>query len=86
MVDGRPISRERFLAVIRSGELRHNAMHSSEAQTRIMGDAAVQTVRAQGSGVYAGQAYTFDERATDFWIWNNGRWMCVLTQLTRISH
>ena len=60
--------------------------HSSEAQTRIMGDAAVQTVRAQGDGVYGGQAYTFDERATDFWIWNTGRWMCVLTQLTRIRH
>ena len=84
--DGRPIPRDRFLAVIRSGELRHDAMHSSETQTRIIGDAAVQTVRAQGSGIYAGQAYSFDERATDFWIWNNGRWTCVLTQLTRISH
>lgn len=83
--DGRPIPRDRFLAVIRSGELRHDAMNSSETQTRIMGDAAIQTVRAQGSGVYGGHAYTFDERATDFWIWNKGRWMCVLTQLTRIS-
>jgi hypothetical protein len=84
--DGRPIPRDRFLAVLASGELKHTAMHSSEVRTRIIGDAAVQTMRAQGSGVYAGQAYSFDERATDFWIWQDGRWLCVLTQLTRISN
>ncbi len=83
--DGRPVSRERFLAAMSSGDLKHDAIRSSEMQTRIIGDAAVQTMRAQGSGVYAGQTYRFDERATDFWVWRSGRWICVLTQLTRIS-
>jgi hypothetical protein len=62
--DGRPISRDRFLGVLRSGELKHSAVQSSEARTRITGDAAVQTMRAQGSGVYGGQAYRFDERGS----------------------
>lgn len=83
--DGRPISRDRFLGAVRSGELAHNAMHSSEEQVRILGDAAIQTARADGRGTYRGQPFEFSERATDVWMWLDGHWVCAFTQLTKIA-
>ena len=83
--DGRPISRERFLAVLRSGELSHSAMRSSEEQVRMIGDTAIQMVRAEGQGTYRGQPFTFTERSTDVWTWVDDHWVCALTQLTRIA-
>jgi ketosteroid isomerase-like protein len=83
--NGNQISRDRFLRVLRSGELSHSAMQSSEARVRIYGDSAVLTARADGQGTYRGNSFQFSERSTDVWLWVDGRWLCVLTQLTRIS-
>ena len=83
--DGRPISRERFLAVLRSGELSHSEMRSSEEQVRIIGDTAIEIARAEGKGTYRGQPVSFTERSTDVWTWVKDHWVCALTQLTRIA-
>lgn len=83
--DGHQISRDRFLSLLRSGELSHSAMRSSETRIRICGDAAVTTVRADGQGTYHGNAFRFSERSTDVWLWIDGQWVCALTQLTRIA-
>jgi ketosteroid isomerase-like protein len=80
--DGHVIPREAFLAVIRSGALRHSEMSSSEQSIRIYGDTAVVTARARSAGTYEGAAFATDEISTDVLIRRHGRWRCVLTQLT----
>jgi hypothetical protein len=82
--NGHVIDRDRFIAALESGELSHNAMRASEERTRILGETAIQIARADGSGTYRGQPFTFSERATDLWVWVDGHWLCALTQLTKI--
>ena len=83
--DGRIISRADFLKVIASGTLKHSALTSSETSARTYGDTAVVTARSQSKGTYAGAAFSTDEISTDVWVRRDGRWLCVLTQLTALK-
>ena len=83
--DGGVIGRARFLAVIASGALVHDAMAFDEVQVRRVGGARLWIARARGHGLYRGQRFTFDERSTSVWARRNGRWTCRLTQLTPIA-
>ena len=79
--DGGIIDRARFLAVIRSGTLSHEVMDSRDVRVRIYGNSAAVTALTTTTG----QEFNTEERATDLWVKKNGQWMCVLSQLTRIS-
>ena len=83
--DGRTVERDRFLAVVKSGALTHNAMTLDEPRMRIYGDTAVVTGRATSAGKFMGTDFTTLERSTDVFVKTNGQWRCVLTQLTKIA-
>ena len=83
--DGGIIDRARFLAVIRSGTLSHEVMDSRDVRVRIYGNSAAVTALTTTTGTFSGQEFKTEERATDLWVKKNGQWMCVLSQLTRIS-
>ena len=83
--DGGIIDRARFLAVIRSGTLSHEVMDSRDGRVRIYGNSAAVTALTTTTGKFSGQEFKTEERATDLWVKKNGQWMCVLSQLTRIS-
>jgi len=83
--DGGIIDKDKFLAVIKSGALTHEIMKLEEPRVRIYGNAAVVTGRAIGSGKYMETNFTTLERSTDVFIKTGGQWLCVLTQLTRLS-
>jgi ketosteroid isomerase-like protein len=83
--DGGIIDRARFLAVIRSGTLSHEVMDSRDVRVRIYGNSAAVTALTTITGKFSGQEFKTEERATDLWVKKNGQWMCVLSQLTRIS-
>ena len=83
--DGGIIDRARFLAVIRSGTLSHEVMDSRDVRVRIYGNSAAVTALTTTTGKFSGQEFNTEERATDLWVKKNGQWMCVLSQLTRIS-
>jgi ketosteroid isomerase-like protein len=83
--DGGIIDRARFLAVIRSGTLSHEVMDSRDTRVRIYGNSAAVTALTTSTGKFSGQEFKTEERATDLWVKKNGRWMCVLSQLTRFS-
>ena len=83
--DGGIIDRARFLAVIRSGTLSHEVMDSRDVRVRIYGNSAAVTALTTTTGKFSGQEFKTEERATDLWVKKNGQWMCVLSQLTRIS-
>jgi ketosteroid isomerase-like protein len=80
--DGGTIDRERFLEVIKSGALTHNMMESDDMRVRVYGDSAVVTAVTRSKGKFMGQDFSTHERSTDVFVKLDGRWQCVLTQLT----
>lgn len=83
--DGGIIDKARFLGVIQSGALIHEAMDSGDLRVRIYGDTATVTALTATKGKYMGQEFTTQERASDVFVKGNGRWQCVLSQLTRVT-
>ena len=74
---------ERFLAVLRSGQLTHSVMVAAGvSRVRVYGDTAVVTVRMTSTAHYQGQRLEADEWTTDVFVRQAGRWRCVLTHLT----
>jgi len=80
--DGGIIEMERFLEVIQSGALTHEMMESDDMRVRIYGDTAVVSALTRSKGTFMGQEFTTHERSTDVFVRHDGKWRCVLTQLT----
>jgi len=80
--DGGIIDRQRFLEVIKSGALTHEMMESDDMRVRIYGDSAVVSAVTRSKGKFMGQEFTTHERSTDVFVRRDGKWRCVLTQLT----
>ena len=83
--DGSVIDRSRFLAVIKSSALKHEAMDSEDIRVRNYGDSATVTALTHTRTRYLGKEFTTHERATDFFVRKNGQWQCVLTHLTTLN-
>jgi len=83
--EGKVIPKAGFLAVLESGALTHSVMELDETRVRVYGGTALVTGRATATGAFQGQAFTTRERSTDVFVRQQGRWRCVLTQLTTIA-
>ena len=83
--EGNVIERSRFLEVIKSGDLTHESMESDDSIVRVYGDAALVTAQSKSKGKYKGQVFETHERSTSVYVRKEGRWQCVLTQLTPIA-
>lgn len=83
--DGGIIDRATFLGVMKSGALTHEMMESDDARVRIYGNTAIVTALTTTKGKFKGQAFTTQERATDVFVKQNGRWECALSHLTRFT-
>jgi ketosteroid isomerase-like protein len=81
--DGGIIDKARFLGVVESGALTHEMMESDDFEIRIYGDSAVVSGLTRTKGKFMGQDFSTQERATDVFVMQNGRWQCVFSQLTR---
>ena len=75
----------RILHVIESGELSHDTMTKDVGRVRVYGDVAVVTARGRNTGHFRGQRISADEWVTDVYRKVDGRWLCVLTQLTPVA-
>jgi ketosteroid isomerase-like protein len=84
--DGQIITRERFLEVLTSGDLKHDTMSSQDGTTTLYGDTAIVTARTQSGGHYKGVEFHTDEMATDIVVRIDGKWVCVFTQLSTVGH
>ena len=83
--DGSVIDRSRFISAIESGALTHESMESTDVEVRVHGDTAVVTGLTTSKGQFMGQGFVTRERATDVLARHNGRWLCVFSQLTRVT-
>jgi ketosteroid isomerase-like protein len=74
---------EQFLAFVRSGDLTHSAMERvGEPRIRYHGELALLTTRITNTAHYQGIRFDADEWTTDAFIHVDGRWRCLLTQIT----
>ena len=83
--DGGVIDKSRFLAVIKSGALKHEAMDSEDIRVRTYPNAATVTAVTHICTKYLGKEFRTHERATDVFVKMNGQWQCVLTHLTTLT-
>ena len=75
--------RHEFLAVVASGALTHSAMDIvSEPRVRVHGDTALVTARVTNTAHFGGRRFDADEWTTDVFVRRDGRWRCVLSQIT----
>ena len=80
--DGGVIDKSRFMAVIKSGALKHEAMDSEDIRVRTYSNAATVTAVTHTKTKYLEKEFTTHERATDVFVKKDERWQCVLTHLT----
>jgi ketosteroid isomerase-like protein len=84
--DGGIIDKARFLAVIRSGSLTHEMMESDDIRVRLYGgETAVVTALTTTKREFSGQGFTTQERVTDVFVRQNGRWECALSHLVHFT-
>jgi ketosteroid isomerase-like protein len=83
--DGGIIDKARFLGVIKSGVLTHEVMESEDTRVRVYGNTAIVTALTTTKGKFSGQDFTTQERATDVFVKQDGRWQCALSHLTRFT-
>jgi ketosteroid isomerase-like protein len=84
--DGGVIDKAHFLSVIKSGTLVHEEMELDDLTVRAHEDSGVVTTITSTKGKFAGQEFTTQERATDFFVKRDGRWQCVFSQLTKFNN
>jgi uncharacterized protein (TIGR02246 family) len=83
--DGSVHGKAHFLELVKSGQLTHHTMTADEIEVRVYGDAAVVTCRSVSAGAYQGRPFRELERVSDFFVKEQGRWVCVRTHLSRIA-
>jgi ketosteroid isomerase-like protein len=80
--DGSVDGKERFLALIASGELSHDVMTTRDMQVRVYGQTAVTVASGTSGGRFRGSPFLLTERASCVFVREHGRWACVLTHLS----
>ena len=83
--DGGIIEKTRFLNVIKSGTLSHQAMNSEDIRVRVYGNTAVMTALTSSKAKYMNNEFSTRERTTDVFVKRDGKWRCVITHLTTLA-
>ena len=87
IVSERGIStKEQFLSFVESGALTHSAFDmSGHARIRVYGDIAVLTCRVINTAHFGGQTFEADEWASDVFVKESGKWLCVHSHITSVD-
>ena len=59
---------------------------SEDFRVRVYGNTAVVTALTKTKGKFMGQGFSTQERATDVFVKQDGRWQCVISHLTRFTN
>jgi ketosteroid isomerase-like protein len=78
-------TKEKFLAVVASGDLTHETFKGEITSVREYGEAAVVTGRVKNNGHYKGQPFSADEWTTDVFVKRNDTWLCVHSHITTVK-
>ncbi len=82
--DGAVQDKARFIADVKSGDLKIESSTNEDMKVQVHGDTAVVTYRSTDKGNYKGNDLSGQYRWTDVFVKRNGRWQIVAGQGTRI--
>ena len=80
--EGGPVGRERFLAVVESGELSHSDMLFEVLEARTYGDVALVLAHGTNHGSWQGAPFGADEWVTEVFVRRSRGWRCSFSALT----
>ena len=83
--DGSVGGKERFLELVRSGDLTHDVMETHEPRIRFYDDVAVVVSKGVSGGAYRGEPFHMMERVSCVFVRQAGAWRCVLTHLSQLT-
>jgi len=80
--DGSVVGKDRFLALVESGDLIHDVMETHDMEVRVYGETAVTVASGVSGGHYGEEPFFLEERASCVFVRQGGAWRCVLTHLS----
>ena len=86
VMTGSQVKKPDLLAVMRSGQLRFEAIEPVESQVRYYGITAVITGRTQMSGQFGETPFTASSRYTHVFVKDQNQWRLVSAQGTQIAN
>jgi uncharacterized protein DUF4440 len=86
VMTGSEVKKPDLLAVLRSGQLKFEAIEPAESQVRLYGTTAVITGRTQMSGRFGETPFTVSSRYTHVFVEEPNQWRLVSAQGTQISN
>lgn len=75
-------SKEKFLDLVRSGDLQHNKMDFEDLRVEIYDNTAIITSKGTSAGTYKGMPFSSYEWTTSVFVRRENSWLCVLTMVT----
>jgi ketosteroid isomerase-like protein len=85
VMTGSEVKKPDLLAVLRSGQLKFEAIEQLESHVRLYGITAVITGRTRMSGRFGESPFTASSRYTHVFVKDEGQWRLVSAQGTQIS-
>ena len=73
------MTREQLFKALQAGLMKFASYDESDLDVRVFGDAAVVIGVGKAKGEYKGESFTSNERFTDVFVRQNGKWVCVWT-------
>jgi ketosteroid isomerase-like protein len=84
--DGSTQSKREFLATVKASSSQEQQVAPESIAVHVFGDTAIATGVFRAKGVEGGKSYTRRERFVDTWVFKNGKWVCVATNATPVTH
>ena len=83
--DGRLVTKAQEIESVKSSALKYETNEIQDLKIRVYGHTAVATALASLKGTVSGKPFSFTVRSTRVWVKQNGNWMSVAYQATRVS-
>ena len=84
--DGSVQSKKDFLASIRATNSQEQQVAPESMSVRVFGNTAIASGVMRVKGVEGGKPYVRREQFVDTWVNKDGKWVCVATDATPVTH
>jgi ketosteroid isomerase-like protein len=84
--DGSTQAKHEFLAGVKATSSQEQQVSPESMTVHLFGNTAIATGVFRAKGVEAGKHYNRRDRFVDTWIFKAGKWVCVATDATPVTH
>ena len=84
--DGSIQSKKEFLASMKASNAQEQQVAPESMHVQVYGNVAIAAGVMRVKGTEGGKSYTRREQFVDTWLFKGGKWVCVATDATPITH